>query len=72
MLFAAMHLRKHKSVIHFDYQQIQDFYEQLRWKLPANMSDVLGRAADEKKLYIAEFADDPDTGRKLWVVTKTG
>lgn len=62
------YLEKHDGMEGYTVEDLKDGFKKCKWKNPANMSDVVSKAA-RKGLFMEIGEQD---GKKKWMLTETG
>lgn len=62
------YLEKHEGMEGYTVENLKDGFKNCKWKRPANMSDVVSKAAG-KGLFMEIGEQD---GKKKWMLTETG
>ncbi|MFB6144843.1 MAG: hypothetical protein ABEJ98_06030 [Candidatus Nanohaloarchaea archaeon] len=65
----ARYLEKHEGKENFDTDDLNQGFKLCKWKRPANMSDIVSKAAGSKELFMSDGEKD---GKKKWMLTETG
>jgi len=65
----ARYLEKHEGLESFDRDDLNQGFKLCKWKRPANMSDIISKAAERKELFMRAGEQD---GKKKWMLTETG
>jgi len=65
----ARYLEKHEGLESFDSDDLNQGFKLCKWKRPANMSDIVSKAAERKELFMKAGEED---GKKEWMLTETG
>lgn len=65
----ARYLEKHEELESFDRDDLNQGFKLCKWKRPANMSDIISKAAERKELFMRAGEKD---GKKKWMLTETG
>jgi predicted lipoprotein with Yx(FWY)xxD motif len=64
----SRYLEKHEGMEGFTVEDLKDGFRKCKWKRPANMSDVVSKAAG-KGLFMEIGEQD---GKKKWMLTENG
>lgn len=64
----SRYLEKHEDKEGFTSDDLKDAFKKCKWKRPANMSDIVSKAAG-KDLFMEIGEQD---GKKKWMLTETG
>lgn len=65
----SRYLEKHEDMEGFTVDDLKDGFRKCKWKTPANMSDVVSKAAGRRGLFMEIGEKD---GKKKWMLTETG
>lgn len=64
----SRYLEKHENMEGFTVDDLKEGFRKCKWKTPANMSDIVSKAA-AKGLFMEIGEQD---GKKKWMLTETG
>ncbi|WEL19518.1 hypothetical protein SVXNc_0498 [Candidatus Nanohalococcus occultus] len=62
-------MEKHEGKENFDTYDLSQGFKLCKWKRPANMPDIVSKAAESKELFMKDGEKD---GKKKWMLTETG